>query len=64
MAGNPTQDYQASIMGKKVPDVGRNTANAPKPPAQKGGNQPAAPKPPKQTQIGGNYVPGMGPGLK
>lgn len=54
--GNPTADFQNSTMGKKVPDIGGNTANVPKPPANVGGNTPNAPKPAKNNTIGGNWA--------
>jgi len=63
--GDPLSDMksnQSSIMGKKIPQVGGNLGNAPRPSRSNvGGNTPNAPKPGKQTQIGGNYG---GPGHK
>lgn len=57
--GHPSKDYQAGIMGKKVPQLGGNSPNVSKPPAQEGGNQPNVTRPPKQTNTGGNYTSGQ-----
>lgn len=60
MSDNPTKNYQNSIMGKKVPQIGGNSPNAPKPPSQVGGNNTnTVPKPGRQTNTGGNYVQGQ-----
>ena len=45
--------------GKKIPQLGGNTANMPSKPSMVGGNSATAPKPPKQTNTGGNYVKGQ-----
>ena len=58
---NPSKNYQNSIMGKKVPQLGGNSPNTQKPPAIQGGNTPNATKPPRSSTIGGNYA---GPGHK
>lgn len=45
--------------GQKINQVGGNTPNVPKPPANVGGNTPNVPKPGKQTTTGGNYIKGQ-----
>lgn len=59
MSENPSKAYQASIMGKKIPQQGGNSPNAPKPPAQTGGNQPTSTQTKRQTNTGGNYTQGQ-----
>lgn len=60
MSDNPTKNYQNSIMGKKVPQIGGNSPNTPKPPSQVGGNNTnSISKGNKQSHTGGNYVQGQ-----
>jgi hypothetical protein len=56
MPADSMKNYQHSIMGKKVPQVGGNTPNTKTPPSTVGGNTPNAPKPGRQTEAGGNYA--------
>lgn len=64
MAENPSKNYQASIMGKKVPQIGGNSPNVPGGRSgETGGNTNNAPAPTKNNNMGGNFMPGMKQGL-